>query len=217
MPNWVYNTMNVSGDPEDVRTFVGEMATPIPSHIYPEGGYIAKDGEWKMEEVTFSFWNVIAPTDLKSYFTGETWYNWNCANWGVKWDAKMNMDELEISDHADGCSSVSYSFDTAWGTPTEVFQALTKKYPHLEFSIEFEEEQGWGGEYLGSDGELSLINEYDIPNSHKEYDERDRLDSCLCAYETDPENMYTDCPERIEFESDPNRLISVTDLTSLVG
>lgn len=217
MPNWVYNTMTVTGDPEDVQTFVGEMSTPIPSHVYPEGGHISKDGEWKIEEVTFSFWNVIAPTDLKAYFTGDTWYNWNCANWGVKWDAKMNMDDLEISQHADGHASVSYSFDTAWGTPTEVWQALARKYPHLLITIEYEEEQGWGGEYIAEEGELSLVNEYDIPNSHKDYEDRGREDACLCEYETDPEDMYEDCPQRIEFENDPNKLITVTDLTSLVG
>ena len=217
MPNWVYNTMTVTGDPEDVRTFVGEMSTPIPTFVYPEGSHISKDGEWTTEEVTFSFWNVIAPTDLKSYFTGSTWYDWNCSNWGVKWDAKMNMDDLEISEHAGGQSSVTYSFDTAWGTPTEVFHALAKKYPHLLITIEYEEEQGWGGEYVAEEGELSLVNEYDIPDSHKDYVDRGREDSCDCTWADDPEEMYTDCPARIEFESDPNKLIAVTDLTSLVG
>lgn len=219
MPNWVFNTMNVTGNAEDVETFIGEMSTPIPTFVYPEGGYIAKDGEWTTEEVVFSFWNAVAPTDLKSYFTGDTWYNWNINNWGVKWDAKVEektTDSLDRYTLEDGTGGVTYRFETAWGTPTEVFQALVKKYPHLEFSVEFEEEQGWGGEYLGVDGELSLINEYDIPNSHKDYADRNREDSCECAW-GDVENMYPDCPARIEFESDPNKLIEVTDLTSLVG
>ena len=218
MPNWVYTTMTVSGDPEDVQTFIGEMSTPIPTFVYPEGGYIAEDGKWKTEEVTFSFWNVIAPTDLKSYFTGDTWYNWNISNWGVKWDAKMNDDVVgghTVDLHADGCGSVTYSFDTAWGAPTEVFQALAKKYPHLEFDIEYEEEQGWGGSYSGSGGELLLSGEYDIPNSHADYTERGR--ECDCSWNTDPEDLYPDCPERIEYENDPNKLIAVTDLTSLIG
>ena len=216
MPNWVFNTLNVTGSSEDVETFIGEMATPIPTHVYPEGSYISKDGEWKTEEVVFSFWNAVAPTDLKSYFTGDTWYNWNISNWGVKWDAKMEEDPDRYT-LADGTAGVTYHFDTAWGTPEFALRAMARKYPHLEFSLEFEEEQGWGGELFGQDGEVSLISEYDIPNSHADFVEREREDSCLCAYETDPENMYTDCPPRIEFESDPNRLISVTDLTSLVG
>jgi hypothetical protein len=219
MPNWVSNIMNVTGKSEDVKTFIGDMSMPIPAHVYPEGGYISKDGEWTTEEVVFSFWNVIAPTDLKSYFTGDTWYNWNCENWGVKWDAKVeeqSTDSLDFCEYGDGQGSVSYHFDTAWGTPEAFLHAVVAKYPHLEFSVEFEEEQGWGGEYSGMNGELSLISEYDIPNSHADYADRDREHSCACAW-GDLEDMYTDCPARIEHESDPNRLILVPDLTSLVG
>lgn len=213
--------MSVVGDSrEDIETFIGEMATPIPTFVYPDGGHISKDGEWKTEEVVFSFWNAVAPQDLKAYFTGDTWYNWNCANWGVKWDAKLDVasvDDLEVIAFEDKTFGVNYHFETAWGTPSEFFRALARKYPHLTFSIEFEEEQGWGGEFLATDGELSLINEYDIPNSHADYEERDREDSCLCAHESDPDDMFEDCPPRVERDNDPNNLIAVADLTSLVG
>lgn len=218
MPNWVTNIMNVSGNLEHVETFIREMSAPIPAHVYPEGGYIAEDGKWEETEVVFSFWNAVAPEDLKSYFTGDTWYNWNCDNWGVKWDAKLeeqSVDALEVTPYGNGRGSVVYHFDTAWGTPEAFLHAVVAKYPHLEFSIEFEEEQGWGGEYSGVDGELSLINEYDIPNSHADYAERDREYSCICSYEDDPENMFDDCPPAIEANADENRLVPVTDLTSV--
>lgn len=219
MPNWVFNTMNVTGDAEDVKTFIHEMATPTPAHVYPEGGYIALEGKWETREVVFSFWNAIAPTDLEAYFTGDTWYGWNNTNWGTKWDAKVDessIDQLDQYELADGTAGVTYRFDTAWGTPTEVFQALAKKYPHLEFDIEYEEEQGWGGSYSGSGGELLLSGEYDIPDSHADYVERGREDSCDCTWADSPEDMYEDCPTRIEFESEEN-LIAVDDLTTLTN
>ena len=218
MPNWVFNTMNVTGEPDDVKTFIQEMATPIPAHIYPEGSYIAEDKKWATTETVFSFWNAIAPTDLESYFTGDTWYGWNIANWGVKWDAKIDensTDDLDFSVYADGTGAVTYRFDTAWSTPTEVFRALAKKYPHLEFDIEYEEEQGWGGSYSGSGGELSSTGEYDIPDSHADYVERGREDSCNCSWGDDPEDMYEDCPARIEYDNGEDNLIATDDLTSL--
>jgi hypothetical protein len=217
MPNWVYNTMNVTGDAEDVATFIHEMATPIPSHIYPEGGHIALDKQWETTETVFSFWNAVAPTDLEAYFTGDAWYNWNCANWGVKWDAKVDepsIDTLDKYELVDGTGGVTYRFDTAWGTPTEVFQALAKKYPHLHISIEFEEEQGWGGEYVAEGGELSLVSEYDIPNSHADYAERGREDSCECSW-GELDNMYDDCPAKMDSETDESKLLEVVELTSL--
>lgn len=217
MPNWVFNTMNVTGDADDVKTFIHEMATPIPAHIYPEGGYIALEGKWETREVVFSFWNAIAPTDLEAYFTGDTWYGWNIANWGVKWDAKIDensIDDLDQYALADGTAGVTYRFDTAWGTPTEVFQALAKKYPHLAISIEFEEEQGWGGEYVAEGGELSLVSEYDIPNSHADYAERGREDSCECSW-GELDDMYDDCPAKMEQNTDESILVEVVELTSL--
>lgn len=213
MPNWVRNTMTVAGSNEAVEKFISDMSQPIPTFVYPEGGYISKDGEWKMEDVVFSFWNIIAPTDLEDYFTSDHWYNWNCSNWGVKWDAKCDEGSVDELDKSDG--QVTYHFETPWGTPYEVFVALAEKYNDLEFGITWEEEQGFGAELVGCNGEISEIDSWDIPESHADYAERDNLDSCLCAYESDPENMYEDCPERVEFESNPNRLIPITDLTSV--
>lgn len=220
MPNWVYNTMNVTGSPDDVKTFILEMATPIPTFVYPEGSYVSKDGEWKTEDTVFSFWNAIAPTNLEHYFTSDHWYHWNNSNWGTKWDAKVDeksTDDLDFSVYADGTGAVTYRFDTAWGTPTPVFIALTKKYPHLEFDIEYEEEQGWGGSYSGSGGELIHTGEYDIPDSHADYAERGREDSCDCTWADSPEDMYEDCPARIEFDNGEDTLIAVDDLTTLTN
>lgn len=219
MTNWVYNNMTVGGSKEQIDKFISDMSQPIPSHIYPEGSYISKDGEWKMEEnIVFSFWNAVAPTDLEHYFSSDHWYNWNCDNWGTKWDAKCeesSLDQLDRNEYPDGSHSVTYRFETAWGAPNEVFVALAEKYPELEFGITWEEEQGFGAELVGQNGEITETDSWDIPNSHADHVARDKEDSCLCAYESEPENMYDDCPERIEFESNTDKLLPVTDLTLL--
>ena len=216
MPNWVFCNLSVTGEKDAVEAFDTEMRKPYPVFTYPEGqeerGYGHLDGKWQMSEGgEFSFWNALAPTDLEAYFTGDAWYGWNCANWGCKWDAKV--EDEDSYDYPSGERSRTYRFDTAWSPPTGVFAALCEKYPHLELSLSYEEEQGWGG-VLESDNEGGVIvaEEYDIPQSHADYVARDREDSCNCAWGDDESDWYDDCPRE---EEDENAVIIVNDLTSV--
>ena len=218
MPNWVYNNMNVTGKEDDVKQFIADMSQPIKTFkSNPEDKWGHLDAQWEeYSDVVFSFWNAIAPTDLEHYFTGENWYNWNTANWGVKWDAKVDettVDQLDKGELANGKYYVTYRFETAWAPPSEVFVALAEKYPHLEFDIEWEEEQGFGAELSIVDGEVSVVKEWDIPSSHADYVERGNEDSCMCANYDDPDEMFDDCPPAIEANENENKLRPVADLT----
>lgn len=220
MPNWVFNNMNVSGEKTAVEQFIADMSKPILTFKEdPENKWGHLDGQWEeYSDVVFSFWNAIAPTDLEHYFTGQNWYNWNTANWGVKWDAKVDetaVDQLDRGDFANGQHYVTYRFDTAWGAPQEVFVALAEKYADLEFHIEWEEEQGFGAELLGMNGEISVLKEWGIPSSHADYAERGKEDSCVCAYYDDIDELFDDCPPAVEANTDEGRLLPVEDLTSV--
>lgn len=217
MPNWVFCTLSVTGTEDAVEAFDAEMRKPYPTFTYPEGeenrGYGHLDGKWSMSEGgEFSFWNALAPTDLVAYFTGDAWYGWNCANWGVKWDAKVEDEDSYT--FPSGERQRTYRFDTAWSAPTGAFAGMCEKFPNLNLSLEFEEEQGWGGT-IESDGEggWSETESYDIPNSHADYASRDREDSCNCAWADDESDWYDDCPRE---EEDEEKTIIVNDLTSLV-
>ena len=227
MPNWVYNTMNVSGAEADVRQFIADMSKPIPTAKKdPNSTWGTLEGEWEIDEnVVFSFWNVISPIeeDWAEYFTSATntaptnnWYAWNNTHWGTKWDGRVDetsVDQLDVMTYADGKTGVTYRFETAWAPPTPVFEAIAEQYPKLQLSIEWEEEQGFGQEIeTNEDGELVITREWDIPQSHADHVEQDKLDSCNCAYDDDEDTWYDDCPRA---EEDENKVIVVTDLTSV--
>ncbi len=94
-------------------------------------------------------------SDGKSYGDTEyNWYNWNVNNWGVKWDASEPelVEEDEIS--------LNYRFNTPWGVAEGAFTALSEQYPDVEFCLEFEEETGWGGELLFTEGSCITVNEF---------------------------------------------------------
>lgn len=211
MPNWVYNSMNISGNTSDVKEFIEKAKKPTPNGF-------DKDEITYEENEGLSFWNFVAPpaeaVESGEYFgthgwsegkeIGKTefnWYEWNIANWGVKWDAGSVSAGTRI-DETKPTNSISYSFETAWGIPEPVMVAMVKQHPNLEFDFHCEEEQGWGAEYSASGGVLEMTKEWNIPESHADYAERDNLDGCRCAWDDDPHDWYEDCEDREEMLAD---------------
>lgn len=71
MPNWCSNSINISGDNEEIKKLLIKA---------------------KGEESNFSLENLVPiPEEFK-----ENWYNWRIENWGTKWD--LSMVELDIND-----------------------------------------------------------------------------------------------------------------------
>ena len=229
MPNWVYNSLVVSGDKLELDKLKEQLNKPVTKN-FPDTHYDKELSEWvdtpaiqHFSNPVFSFWNVVAPTDLDAYYGKETikvsldnfqetfsnalandqsWYYWNVRNWGTKWDVAV-ADGVEYADTTleitdDG--TLMYHFQTAWSPVHEIFEKLSEQYPKLTFDYEYEEEQGWGGSAVWGNAELLLQEEYDIPSSHADYQKRDR--ECYCETENDPEYWYSDCPvdtEKFEY------------------
>lgn len=177
MPNWVDNTLIVTGDEADVKAFVERAAQPTTQF-----------GEERQSDL--SFWNFIQPEDMTEYQLG--WYEWNLKHWGCKWDAGS----VDVPDRSDGF--VQYTFDTPWGPPVEFYQTIVAQYPDLDFNLRYLEEQGWGGELAGSGGVFWIINEWDIPDTHEE--RMEHVGYCKCEEMRDDEMewMYDDCPRKVE-------------------
>jgi len=207
MPNWVSNSVRVTGNEEDLQRFA-EQASKKHTRKYHEwtpDGMDWIDGELNQH---LSFWNFVRPDEsiLDEYWGSERqdlsleerlqhktnhWYDWNIRNWGVKWDASDVCFE-------DWDGELCYDFETPWGFPYEAIKAMVEQYPTLTFSIRFLEEQGWGGEALGMNGEFAYTDEWDIPDTHEE--RMLHIGYCHCeeANEADIEYLYDDCPKKME-------------------
>jgi hypothetical protein len=148
MPNWVYNGLTVEGSESSVLKLKEQVGKPISVPVI----------DWQTNELKietndkpiFSYWNIIAPTDLDTYPTqhsanGNDWYKWNIANWGVKWDASnpyIGGEQVNGENYV-----IQYNFESPWGIPDEALINLSSQYPDLLFTLEYEEETGWGGEH----------------------------------------------------------------------
>lgn len=54
---------------------------------------------------------------------GEDWYNWQCNNWGTKWD--FGADEYDDPVVVEN-NKVSVSFNTAWSPPIQFYEKLVQ-------------------------------------------------------------------------------------------
>jgi hypothetical protein len=195
MPNWVFNSVDIHGTKEQIDRFRKEALEYKSSYVEDVEG-----------EDKFSFHAFITLPDSKFMEYREThgfvggnqsgdtefnWYNWNTKNWHTKWDA-CNVDYVSNNEE-----NIHIRFDTAWSPPMPVFEAMVDKFPELSFSIEWEEEQEWGGRALGRGGDFEVIEEWDIPMSHADYEARGReCGNCQGWYSNTPDEWYDDCPEK---------------------
>lgn len=183
MPNWVFNSVQITDSPEKIFDIVALLAKPYESRHAgmawnEEKKTFEHSGERFMVEEVFSFWNIKKPDDLESYFTVANsenmhkegnWYNWNVLNWGTKWEAC----NPEIIEHEHDL--VLYRFDTAWSPPLPAIKALSEQFPSAKITIEYQEEGGWGGVYTFRGGEVVMSSEYDAPPYEEDEDEEMEL------------------------------------------
>lgn len=192
MPNWVYNSLAVQGNAEQIKNLKTQLNQPFSvSH----DSWNIETGKMEKKPTTynnpvFAFWNIVKPTDLDTYFgeqpkhdpskpiafDSDHWYDWNVRNWGTKWDVANQDEESPYNDTSlddDDETSVIYSFNTAWSMPTPAIKNLSSQYPELIFNLFYQEETGWGGEVEIMNG--SIIREADYESKCPECDSMDCL------------------------------------------
>lgn len=71
------------------------------------------------------------------------WYEWDCMNWGTKWDVcdadegvHLNDDETPLEE---GTDLVTFDFTTAWSPPIALFCHLVKMHPELKVTLSYME------------------------------------------------------------------------------
>ena len=194
MPNWTYNSLTIEGSKEDISAIKTQLNKPFQRQ---HDTWNKDTGKMELQDVTYSnpvfaFWNVVKPIDLETYnlqkdpkhdnsiidFKGDNWYDWNVRNWGTKWDVAVHdgdeYPETELVEEDE--TSLVYSFNTAWSPPLPAIEALSAQYPDVEFDLQFEEETGWGGNYIFSNGEGTEIESYE--NKCRDCDSLNTLEYC---------------------------------------
>jgi Ferredoxin-like domain in Api92-like protein len=196
MPNWCYNSLTIEGSKEDISAIKTQLNKPF-TRQHDQWNPATQQMELSDTTYTnpvFAFWNIIAPTNIEIYnlqkdpnhddsiidFKGDNWYDWNVRNWGTKWDVAVrdgeDYPETELLVEEDWSDRLGYRFNTAWSPPLQAIETLSAQYPNVEFNLSYEEETGWGGEYLFIDGNGTEIESYE--NKCRDCDAINTMEYC---------------------------------------
>ena len=125
-------------------------------------------------------WQVDSSEALIDAYGADNWYDWQCKNWGTKWDVYCNNIKEWYIDHLDnGNYFVFLEFDTAWGPPTEAIKRLKMSYgAQISFlRILYVAEGDFCGIYNARTGEQIEDTEFvdypDLPKLAAKYEEKE--------------------------------------------
>jgi hypothetical protein len=125
MPNWCDNCIVLRhADPKMIDRALNSKGLlmeflPTPQELLDTvAGYMGNTEEQAALEAQ-------QRTNIERYGY-KHWYDWNCANWGTKWDRP-----LEIIDFPD-VNTLSAYFESAWSPPVQAYRKLEE----LGFEIE---------------------------------------------------------------------------------
>ncbi len=130
-----------------------------------------------------------------------TWYEWRCRNWGTKWNACEPNWCLE--------EGVLY-FQTAWSAPFPIIEAMAAKYPELEFTHRWADEdfgnncgEMWYSEGIGSnidieDNRAFALNVWGYTEDDFEYDDNETSYEDVLQDDADPEVFEVKDPETVD-------------------
>jgi hypothetical protein len=131
--------------PDDIRN------TSSPTRVVSQREYNkimkqSQDSPFQFKPITKKM-----QVELNTKYGVDNWYEWAFKNWGTKWGCYDNEIDGE-----------TLRFSTAWGLfDISILDKLAEDFP--EFSLHFEEEQGWGGSIEYVNGEFHSMDEYDAP------------------------------------------------------
>jgi hypothetical protein len=134
MPNWCSNTLQISGNKEQLELF--KQKSIIKSGM--DVDIFVMDGCVPMPE-ELNIMKDISEEELsirKAKYGYDNWYDWRFENWGSKWDAQ----EPYITEEEE---LLTINFDTAWSPAIPYVKQVAKMYPDLIFDLYFMETGEW--------------------------------------------------------------------------
>ncbi len=138
------------GDLQDIKRYVDAAARVVAGSFginkltYMDEAEIASQAEIHNMSVTDFLDLGKQYLDNQLTYGAPTWYKWCTQNWGTKWGAPAG-------NLLDGENT--FRFDTAWSASLPITIALSEKFPDVEFS------HLWADEDIGQNvGHVTLLN-----------------------------------------------------------
>jgi len=160
MPNWCFNTINVSGPRHEVKKFLKAVSSNQENRHLDFNGVVPMPEE--IRDTNSPNLNEELSKILIKKYGSEDWYSWTLKNWGTKWNPECLDGWDETFSEENKTLDITINCQTAWSPPTEFLINASKIYPALVFSNDFYEEGNcFVGQYEIKYGEFLIKNEPD--------------------------------------------------------
>ena len=161
MPNWTNNAITVRGPKEVLDKMLADAKRneqgnyafsswlPMPEtyHKYDTTNHPNGEGLRVGEHVNWDKDSPIVTEELIEEYKQATkeqkekygvvgWYDWNCANYGCKWD--MEFENLV----RDSDTELTIYVETPWSAPANFLLTMSQRYPELVFTADSHYEEG---------------------------------------------------------------------------
>lgn len=134
MPNWCSNTLIIDGDREALDDFLARNGKSLDFN-----DYVPYPLRYEIMDALAKCFGKQGISIIDGFNRGG--YEWCIDHWGTKWN--VNPDAIFFNDTG---HSLVFSLLTAWSPPEGAIKAMSKAFPDLEFTLEFEDEfcNFWG-------------------------------------------------------------------------
>lgn len=155
-------------------------------------GDIAKYTQYKPLDEYLSLGKAAVENFIN--YGSATWYEWSIRNWGTKWNA-YGYDDTDFHPKEN-----VLEFKTAWDSVPEIMQVLSEKYPDVEFTYEYADEDigSNAGRLVYFGGEITYE---DIPRLHSKEAYEMAFDIWKCSPE-DYDLVFSEDTGTYEFKPD---------------
>ena len=140
MPNWSYNTTEITGDTETIAKF----RTAIEA---------TRDTTTFSDDEGYSLLRTFIPRP-ESVEKDGTCYDWSLNHWGTKWEDDNRMDDTD--------RRILLIGQTAWAPPINGYMTVSTMFPTLTFTLGYQEESAaFVGAMTFRNGEVLAKREVD--------------------------------------------------------
>ena len=166
MPNYCSNVVEIQGPQHILKTLVEHRLDFMKIHPYPKELDITAGREGADDSPEQKALVAAEESNLKKYGY-KNWYDWCVNNWGTKWNAGGDNDDMQVDYDEDvGNQGIAlFQFDTAWAPPLGVLEKLMETHPELSIECRYHE-PGVGFFGVWTDGSDRCYETEQFPKSN---------------------------------------------------
>ncbi len=166
MPNYCNNVVEIQGPQHILKTLVDHRLDFMKIHPYPKELDITAGREGADDSPEQRALVAAEEANLKKHGY-KNWYDWCVNNWGTKWNAGGDNDDMQVDYDEDvGNQGIAlFQFDTAWAPPLGVLEKLMDTHPELSIECRYHE-PGVGFFGVWTDGSDRCYETEQFPKSN---------------------------------------------------